>query len=200
MPAGAVIGGVISAGASIIGGNKAAKAQKQASDAAVAEQRRQFDLTRADQAPWLEAGRNALIRLQDPAAFTADPGYQFTRSEGLRGIDQSAAARGGALSGNALKALNEYNANLADQTYGNWWNRQAGLAGVGQSAAQNLGALGQQSAANIGNALMAGGNARASGYANAANAIGGLSSMLANNYMYFNQPQTSGGSMWYGRK
>jgi len=185
-------GAAIASGVATIGGaalsassaRRASNAQQASADAAVAEQRRQFDLARSDQAPWLEAGRNALTRLQDPNAFTADPGYNFARSEGMRGIERSAAARGGATGGNALRALSQFNSGLADQTYGNWWNRQAGLAGVGQASASNLGALGANTAGNIGNALMAGGDARASGIAAQGNAIGGALSSLANLYQY----------------
>jgi hypothetical protein len=147
---------------------QAAQIQAQAADRAIAEDRRQFDVTRADQQPWLQAGQAALGRLQDPNAFQADPGYQFQRNEGMRGIERSFAARGGAASGNALKALAEFNSGLAAQSYGNWWNRQAGLAGVGQSSAQNLGALGSQYAGRIGNNLQNAGDARASGIVNQA--------------------------------
>ena len=184
MPAAAVIGTLGGAAISASSARSASRAQQASADAAVGEQRRQFDLARSDQAPWLEAGRNALTRLQDPNAFTADPGYNFARTEGMRGIERSAAARGGATGGNALRALSQFNSGLADQTYGNWWNRQAGLAGVGQASASNLASLGANTAGNIGNALMAGGDARASGIAAQGNAIGGALSGLANLYQY----------------
>lgn len=191
-PAGAVIGTLGSALIGSSGAKSAANTQAQSAAAAVDEQRRQFDLTRQDMQPWMQAGQNALMKLQDPAAnFQADPGYAFLRSEGLRGLERSAAARGGAFSGNALKALTQFNSGLADQSYGNWWNRQAGLAGVGQTAATNLGQLGANSASNIGNALMAGGDARASGIAGTANALsGGLSGLV--NYFQYNRRQPNG--------
>jgi hypothetical protein len=173
--------------------DKAARAQTQASDAAVGEQRRQFDLTRSDQMPWLDAGRNALADLENPNAFQTDPGYNFLRTEGQRGIEQSSAARGGASSGNALKALAEFNTNLANSSYGDWWNRKASVAGVGQTAAQNLGVLGANTASNVGNALMAGGNARASGIIGGANAISqGVSSGI-DAWRYFRDPNQGGG-------
>lgn len=159
-------------GGAITGSDKApkeaARIQAQAADRAVAEDRRQFDLTRADQQPWLQAGQAALGRLQNPNAFQADPGYQWQRAEGQRDIGNSFAARGGAFSGNALRALSEFNQGLANQSYGQWWNRQAGLAGVGQSSAQNLGALGSQFSGRIGNNLQNAGDARASGIVNQA--------------------------------
>jgi hypothetical protein len=142
---------------------KASDAEIAAYQAAIDEQRRQYDTTRADLQPWMTAGQGALNRLQDPNAFQASPGYQWARSEGQRDIGNSFAARGGAASGNALKALSEFNTGLAQQDYGNWWNQQAGLAGVGQTAGTNLGQFGQQSAANTGNYLAGQGASRASG-------------------------------------
>jgi len=141
----------------------AARIQANATDRATEEQRRQFDITRTDQMPWLTAGTAALGRLQDPNAFAAAPGYAFRRSEGIRDIGNSWAARGGALSGNALKALTDFNQNLASNEYGNWWNQQAGLAGVGQTSANVLAQVGQQTTSSIGNNLITGANARASG-------------------------------------
>lgn len=60
LPAAIIGSSILGAGASINAGNKAAKATQQATDAATAEQRRQFDLARQDQMPWLQAGRGAL--------------------------------------------------------------------------------------------------------------------------------------------
>ena len=146
----------------------AARIQAQASDAAVAEDRRQFDVTQQNNQPWLDTGKRALGRLEDPNAFQASPGYQFVRDQGTSGIQNTFAARGGARSGNALKALAEFNSGLASQEYGNWWNQQAGLAGVGQNTAQGLGQLGSQFAGRIGNNLQNAGDARASGVTNQA--------------------------------
>ena len=120
--------------------------------------------------PWIEAGRGALGRLQDPNAFTASPSYNFVRGEGMRGIENSFAARGGAASGNALRAMSEFNAGLASQEHNNWWNQQAGLAGVGQTTAQNLGTFGANAANNAGNLMQNQANARASGIAGQTNA------------------------------
>jgi hypothetical protein len=152
---------------SLLGANaadKAAEAQERAALAAVEEQRRQYDQSRADLQPWLTAGQGALGRLQDPNAFQASPSYDFRRNEGMRGIENSFAAGGMGQSGNALKALADFNSGLASQEHGQWWNQQAGLAGVGQTAGTNLGQLGQNTAANVGNALSQYGDARASGY------------------------------------
>lgn len=202
----ALIGGA----ASVISGNKASKAQQRATDASTAIQReqnaeaaRQFDLQRADLAPYREVGNVALSQLGRGTAdgaefnrrfgvsdFQADPGYEFRRSEGQRGVEASASARGGILSGGALRALSRYNQDFASDEYGaafnryqsdlgNRYNRLAGLAGVGQqatsegnAASQNYVNQRQVGANNIANNIQGGANARASQYVNAGNAIG----------------------------
>lgn len=201
---------VASAAVSVIGGligksgsKNAAAAQEQASAAAVAEQRRQYDLTRQDQMPWMDAGRGALDRLTtastgDNSNFFASPDYNFRRAEGQRGMEQSAAARGGAFSGNALKALSEFNQNIAAGEYGDWWNRQAGLAGVGQAATNQVGQLGAQTANNIGQLQLAAGDARASGIIGSANATNqGINNALNAWMITRQQTPTNNGSIGY---
>ena len=218
MPAGLLIplgAAIIGGGASIIAGNKAANAQKQAAAQATglqqdqnAEARRQYDQNRADLAPWRSAGEGALGQLTagtqaggefnrnfTMADFQADPGAEFRRSEGQRGLEASAAARGGILSGGALKAISRYNSDVASQEYGaaysrfnndttTRYNRLAGLAGIGQQATSeginagtNLTGQLQNGVNNITGNINAAGNARASQYANTGNVI----SSFANN-------------------
>lgn len=179
-----ILGPLLAAQSQSNASRDASQAAAETSAAAVAEQRRQFDLSRADQLPWLQSGQAALGRLDKTAAgdmsqFYASPDYNFRRSEGTRDIGSSFAARGGAASGNALKALSEFNSNLAKSEFGDWWNRTAGQAGVGQATASGLGTLGQNSAntissiyGNLGNTyannIIAAGNARASGISKSA--------------------------------
>lgn len=167
------------------GANRAGNIESSAANAATAEQARQFDLARSDLAPYREAGTKALGNLQDPNTnFLASPDYAFRRSEGQRDLGNSFAARGGAFSGNALKALTQYNQNLAQGEFGDWWNRQAGLAGVGQAATNSGNALGANYASNVGANTMYGANARASGVLNSAGIIGGGLNNFATNYLY----------------
>jgi opacity protein-like surface antigen len=64
MTAAAVIGSsLLSAESSSDAASTAARASGQASAASIAEQRRQYDLSRADQAPFLAAGTGAVNRL-----------------------------------------------------------------------------------------------------------------------------------------
>jgi len=123
----------------------------------------------------------------DYSAFFASPDYQFRRDEGQRDIGNSFAARGGAFSGNALRALTEYNQNLASGEFGNYFNRQAALAGIGQSATGQTAAAGANAANNIAQNYIGAGNARASGVSGVANALtGGLG-----NYLYYRGRQNA---------
>lgn len=130
------------------------------------------------------------------ANYQADPGYAFRLSEGMRGLEQSAAARGGLLSGNTLKGIQQYGQGLASQEYQNAYdryqnnqtlkfNRLASLAGIGQTAtntlgqagqnyASNAGNIGMSSAANQSNALLAAGQARSSSLGGIGQALGGV--------------------------
>lgn len=172
------------------GASNAADASVKGIQAGIDEQRRQFDTTRADQMPWLQSGVAALGRLNDPNAFTTSPGYKFVRGEGNRDIENSFSARGGAQSGNALRALTQYNQNLASQEYNNWFNQQSNLAGLGQTSAQSLGALGQNNANNVSNLLGQQGNARASGIEGQTNALtGGIADFLS----WYNRRRQGGG-------
>lgn len=155
--------------------------------------------------------------LSTPPTFTAptnvteqnDPGYQFRLSQGQKLLENSAAARGGLLSGGTGKALQQFGQDYASNEYGNVYNRAlnqyniarqnqgdifnryAALSGIGQTAQQNLGMLGNNAASNIGNTYMMGANAignqlnnaaaaRASGYVGSANALGGALGGLGN--------------------
>jgi hypothetical protein len=180
-------------GASLLGGalggkgaSKAAKAQTQASDAAIAEQRREYDLGRADLAPYRDAGGQAIgmgfDMLQPGYDYTASPGYDFRLSEGLRGVENSAAAKGLLQSGGTLKGIDRYAEGLAAQDFNDQFNRAMAVAGGGQQAATSSANLGQQTGANIGNLLMQQGNAKASGYAGQNQAIQGTIGNLMSLY------------------
>jgi hypothetical protein len=129
----------------------------------------------------------------DMSPFTQSPDYQFRRSEGMRGIEGSFAAGGMGQSGNALQALAEFNSNLAGGEFGNWWNRQSALAGVGQAATDATASYGARHAENAGANAMYAGNARASGIVGQQNAINNGVNQLAGAYGYYS-PQWGKGS------
>ena len=114
--------------------------------------------------------------------FEQDPGYSFRMSEGLKALDRQAAARGGLISGGALKASQRYGQDLASQEYMNAFNRYQtnranqlqpleSLMGRSQTAAQLLGTAGQNYASGAGQALQNVGMAKGSAYVGGANAL-----------------------------
>jgi len=224
----AVIGGVVASNSA----SKAAKAQQQAADTASATELEMFNKNREDMQPWREAGQAALKQMTEGtqpggdymrdftlADFTRDPGYDFRQQQGQRGVEASAAARGGLLNGGTLKGLLRYNQDFASGEYQNaynrWnndrtqrFNRLASLAGTGQTATRDVANMGQQVAGNIAQNQIGAGNARASGYVGQANAITGATQSLGNfamNQYFMNQmkpatpaPTTGGGAPWAG--
>lgn len=173
----------------------ASDAQVNALNAATAENKRQFDLSREDLAPWRTAGVNALGTLVSkvnagPGTFTESPGYQFRLGEGQKTIERSAAAKGNVLGGAALKGLTRYGQDYASNEYQNWLNQYyqsltpyQSLAGIGQTATNTQVGLNQnQAALNSQNAL-ATGNANAAGIINQTNAITGAVNNGYNNYL-----------------
>lgn len=192
----------------------AAATSAAAANQATQLQREMWLAQQAQQKPWLQAGTNALAELQTASKYTpfgmqqfqADPGYGFRVAEGQKALDRQAAARGGLISGGALKAAQRFGQEMGSQEYQNAFNRyqterQAklgplqSLAGVGQTAANTLGTAGQQYASNVGNigmgsaadqgnAMLAAANARSSAYQGIGQNIGGaLGTPLVQNYL-----------------
>jgi hypothetical protein len=101
--------------------------------------------------PYAQAGQTALQNMQAPnmEALMNDPAYQFQLEQGNQNLNRSLAARGLGQSGAALKAAQEYGQGLANQTYQQYYDRQAQMAGQGQNAAAGLGSIiGQGANAN----------------------------------------------------
>jgi hypothetical protein len=202
--AGALAGGIGSAvagGAQASAATNAANLQSQNQQASLAEQEREFNLNQQNQAPWLQAGKQGIGTLssllstpgqglltpwtqqfQAPTAAqaAATPGYQFQLQQGLGAIQNSQAARGGLIGGNAMEALSNYAQGAASTNYqqvyqnalgeyqqqynifqgnqSNEFNRLAALSGIGQQAATTLGNQGQAAATNIANINTAAGS------------------------------------------
>ena len=122
---------------------------------AQAQQAQQAQQARA--APSADFGKYA--RDFGTADFQQDPGYAFRIAEGQKALDRQAAARGGLISGGALKAATRYGQEMGSQEYQNAYNRYqtnranqlqplGNLMSSGQSAASNQGtAAGQYGAA-----------------------------------------------------
>ena len=181
-------------GSSLIGSSaskKAASTQADAANRAADLQMKQFERQVELQEPWRQAGITALNKLTPLATeytpfgmqqFQQDPGYAFRLQEGMKALERSAAARGGLLSGGMLKGAQQYGQDLASQEYMNAFNRYQAernarlnplqsLAGIGQTATNQLGQAGQTMAGNVGQAMGAAAQARASGYLGSSNAF-----------------------------
>lgn len=169
----------------------AAQMQIDATKLGIDEVRRQYDQTRADQLPWMEAGKRALGTLEGQlpeltSKFTAndltnDPGYQFQLDQGLDAITAAGRAGGSLDSGATLKALLEYGQGHAGKFYNEAFNRDqvskssiynmlSGLSGTGQTTAQQLATTGAGASQSIAGLLGQGANAAASGEVGSTNA------------------------------
>lgn len=61
---------------------------------------------------------NSMLRNFGAADFEKEPGYEFRMQEGARGLENSAASRGGLLSGAALKAMQRFGQDFASNEFG----------------------------------------------------------------------------------
>ncbi|OGT56283.1 MAG: hypothetical protein A3E01_06955 [Gammaproteobacteria bacterium RIFCSPHIGHO2_12_FULL_63_22] len=193
-------GAAIGAGASLLGGylqNRAAgdaqDAQTQASEAAIAEQRRQYDQSRADQQPFVGYGTGAggLGGLQslmsgDYSGFENSPDYKYAREQMIYGQDHSASARGRLQSGGYAMDLAQGLNGLASQNLGNYRGALQWGANLGQNAAAGVGQLGANTANQISGAYGQMGQAGAQGAYDRGNAWGtGLSGLSQGLSSYF---------------
>lgn len=236
-----ITGALIGAGASLVGGllgsnaaNKAAKVQAGAANQATALQREMFQKQLELQKPFYEAGvtgQNALMQYLglggDPNAanygagmkpFTGadlatEPGYQFRLSEGINALNRQAAARGGMMSGAALKEAARYGQDYASGEYQNaynrYWNQRnqllnplQSLLGQAQTSAGNIGSAGQNYANQAGANMQNAAAARASGYVGGANALTSALSGAVTPYMNYGMMSAlktpPAGGMTYG--
>lgn len=188
----AILGaGVLGAGASMFGASSAANAQEKAAQQAAAAQREamayqkeNYDKASGNLSPFIQSGQGANSLLSsfyglggDPALgqgalarFQQSPDYQFALRGGSEALDNSAAAKGGVLGGNQIRAQTEYGSGLATQNLQGYLGNLFKMSGQGAQSAGYLGQIGTgtgaqvgASANNVGNSLMAAGTAEASG-------------------------------------
>lgn len=271
MVAAAVIGSaVVGAGVSAYGAKKSAAAQGKAAKNSNATQLYMYDQTRADQAPYMQAGTASLSQLAqlmgaggsampslrsysevrselkaDPPKggwnnrrleaaiqekmklergalrtwqasqeqmkalnpeygsltrefeFEKDPGYDWRMQQGQEAVEASAAARGGALGGRALKELTRYGQGFASNEYQNAYNRfntdqtnrfnrLATLAGVGQTSSNVLANANANTGNQLGSNALQAGNAQAAGIVGSTNALASGANTLGNWWMQQN--------------
>ena len=181
-----VVGGAVEANSARSAANQQQQAAQQAAQA-----------NAAAQAPWLQAGTQALGTLQAGLA----PGGQFSKpftmadatnsaaeqeaiKQGGLAIDNSMAAKTGVLNSNEIdqqmrqaeatatqyegQAFNQYNTQQMQQL-----GATQSLAGVGQTVSQNVGSTNA-------NAILAAGNAGAAGTVGVGNAVSNTTGTIAN--------------------
>lgn len=181
----------IGAGASLLSGiigkgaaKSATKAQTASLNQAMAQQNAQFQQTRADNMPFMQAGTQALgatgdllgLGGADPqaaaiAALKASPGFTSLYDAGADTILQNSAATGGLRGGNTNMSLAGFGSNLLATVIQNQLQNLGGLVNVGAGTAGQLGALGQNNASAISELLTKQGTAKANGIVAGAGAI-----------------------------
>ena len=153
---------------------KAGKAQAQASEAGIEEQRRQFDVAMEMLKPYREAGLSAMEGLQPfigggqqayqqqlalagllgPEAEAAAiqrvqsrPGFMEEVRAGEEALLQQAAATGGLRGGNIQRALAEYRPEMLRRSIEQEYGRFGGLSSAGLGTLGDIFSAGQASAA-----------------------------------------------------
>ena len=183
---------LIPAAASLIGGKMSSDAASDAAAQANAQnqrgldlQREMFDEQKRLSEPYRQAGLTGQNRLMELLGlggnagaagygqyardfgmqdFQQDPGYQFRLGEGLKAMSRQAGARGGLISGQTMKGLEDYRQASASQEYGNAFNRYqtnrqnqlaplGSLMSSGQAAAVGQAGQAGQYGANASNKL-----------------------------------------------
>lgn len=219
MPTGAIIGGVAalaSAGVGLYTANKAADAQKDAAKKATKAAKEAGDRARADLAPYAETGKSALYTLADMyglarpgsaggeafsesalEAFRNSPDYQVALKEGIRALDQSAAARGNLLSGGQIKAVQDRGAEIGSMYFDKYLTQLARLAGAGQNAASGQGSFAMITGNQVAQGQTQLGEAKASGWIGGGNAVSGAIDTIGSS-LALNQLTKGTGSAYGG--
>lgn len=161
----------------------AARASGRATDQAIAEQQAARQQNQTNIQPFLDLGGSAIGRLMqlqngDTSAFTNDPGYQFSLDQALESVRNRGAAGGNFGGGGTTSDLLRVATGLAGQQYGDYFNRQFNLAGLGQNAAAGAGSAALSTASNIGNLLTTNAQNQGNAAINSANAWSNFGSQL----------------------
>jgi hypothetical protein len=216
----AVVGGYLASESQKEAAGTAAEAQTEASQAAIAEQRTQFQALQENLAPYMEGGptaltqQQALIGLGGPeaqqqaiSAIEASPQFGAMVQQGEEAILQNAAATGGLRGGNTQAALAQFRPQVLSNLIESQYSKLGEVARLGQASAAGVGAAGTQAAGNIGafqqqaglaqgQAALAGGQAQAQLYGDIAGAVGqaygsGAFNQQNQSFNQQNQPYTA---------
>jgi len=187
----------VSAVAGLAGSYMQSQAVGDAADKANSAQMRGLEQSRADLAPWRDAGGAAIPAVQNAAGlngqpgydaamagFHTSPGYQFQLDQGLRAIDAGAASKGILNSGATLKAEQTFGTGLADKEFTDYYNRLFDLSKLGEDAAGGSAKLTADAAKGIAQTDLSEGSALSSIYGNAAKGVGDAAGSYMNNSLY----------------
>jgi hypothetical protein len=230
MPFGGLLSAGIGAAGSLFGGLFGGNASQQASKEYIKQLQKAQQFLQGQEkqgldnyAPFLQGGQQGMATLSSllgttgqglltpwtrefkaPTAAEAEatPGYQFQLKAGLDAMQNSAAGRGGLLSGRTLADLNNYAQGTASTNYQNTFNnsltqyssayntflnnqnntyqRLLGLSGLGLNAAQGSGQLISGIGGDIASLYGQMGAAQAQGTIGAANSYGSILPGIAN--------------------
>jgi hypothetical protein len=158
----AVVGGVLSSSAQRRAASTASRAQTQAADQSIAEQRRQFDAVQQLMAPYVQSGTTALSRYNALTGLSGEEAQQSMIQQissgaeygalvraGEEGILQSASATGGLRGGNTQSALARFRPEILSSLIRDEYSRLGGMVSMGQNAAAGVGNAGMQTGQNI---------------------------------------------------
>jgi len=222
MPMIAALGAVAGAAGSYFGASKAADAQKYAADQqkkateeSLALQKDIYNRNVGYETPWMNAGTNALksygtaLGLNGAGAqkdwftnFQKDPYYEGMLNAGTNAVSNSAAARGTLYSGNTLRDINDYGANLQKAAYDTRLSNLGTVMGYGAGATNALAGVGSNYANNASatmtNPNSNGTNASANaGYYQGAGIIGASNALIGGLNQYNNMNAYNGGNGVY---
>jgi hypothetical protein len=192
----AVVGGIASSQAA----KKSAKASANASNAQIAsdekaieEQRRQFEEIQKLLKPYSDAGAGSLAAQQNILGLNGaqaqqdaynqiqnSPAMQSMIQQGENSLLQNASATGGLRGGNLQGALSQFRPQLLNQLVNQQYQNLGGITSLGQNAAAQTGNAGMSSANNISSLLQNSGSAQAANFINQGNASASNWNNLAN--------------------
>lgn len=198
----AAIGG--SALIGYMGSQSAAGKQSDAAGQSLAMQKQMFDYQKNIQAPYQQAGTQALTQMQDPrfqknfsmSDFNTSPGYQFSLQQGNNALKAAQAASGNSVSGAGMAALGQYNQGMANNEYqqafnnyqsqlNNQYGRLSTLASGGAGANSAMAGAANNFANQSSSVMSSNAKAQAGASMAGANAIGqGISGIAG----YMNRP------------
>lgn len=168
------IGGIFGGGKQKKAADAAAKLQYDAQMAGIGETQRQFDLTRADFAPYQALGAGAAPRLGNLAGVNGDealnteierimagPRYKSLLQNGRDEMLATASATGGLRGGNYQDASQRFGADTLSSEIGRQLSEYAGLVGIGSGASGAVGNFGAAAVSDMNNSRNMGADALA---------------------------------------